>query len=191
MMSAALKPALILLVLLDTIGWPFAMPMMPVRRFIAYEQALHVAPKKTETMELSLLPQQYADMFGWSEMTAAVAKVYYSLPADQRSRCGIYARNYGEAGAIDYFGPQYGLPRSISGHQNYWLWGPGSYSGECMVFIGGKREWLETLYSSVIQAGETYQEYAMPFENHRPIWIARQPKFASLHDIWPGMKLWM
>ncbi len=184
------RVAVVLLVMLDTIGWPMAMPMMSVEKFIAYEEALHVVPKRTENTEVSQLPQQYADMFGWREAAEAVARVYNNLPAEDRGKCGIFARNYGEAGAIDYFGPQYGLPKSISGHQNYWLWGPGPYTGECLVVIGGTREFLDPLFSSVTQAGELYQQYAMPFENHRPIWIVRGTKGGTLQDIWPKLKLW-
>ena len=190
--QAVLKPALALVVLLGgMIGWPFAMPMMPVEKFIAYEEALGATPKKTEHITLDKLPQQYADMFGWPEMAATVAQVYNTLPAAERAHCGIFAQNYGEAGAIDYFGRQYGLPGAISGHQNYWLWGPGPYTGECLIVIGDRRARLEELFQNVTQAGETDQKYAISYENHRPIWICRGPKFGTLRDVWPKVKSWI
>lgn len=167
------------------------MPMMPVEKFIAYEQALHVLPEKWETMNLDLLPQQYADMFGWPEMAATVARVYDMLPAADRPTCGILTRNYGEASAIDYFGRAYGLPHAISGHQSYWLWGPAPYTGDCLIVVGNSRENLEKLFTNVEQAAETYQQYALPFENHRPVWIVRGPKFGTLTEIWPQFKLWI
>jgi hypothetical protein len=171
--------------------WPFAMPMMPVENFIAYEEALGISPPKTETMRLGKLPQQYADMFGWPEMAASVAKVYDSIPPAQREGCGIFAQNYGEAGAIDFFGKQYGLPPALSGHQSYWLWGPRGYSGGCLIVIGDNRERLEALFSDVVQAGETDQPYAIPYENHLAIWIARGAKFGTLQDLWPSLKKWI
>jgi len=187
-----LKPALAVVVLLGgMIGWPFAMPMMPVEKFIAYEEALGATPKKTENIALDKLSQQYADMFGWPEMAATVAQVYNTLPGAERAKCGIFARNYGEAGAIDYFGRQYGLPGAISGHQNYWLWGPGPYTGECLIVIGQSRARLEELFESVTQAAETYQQYAISYENHRPIWICRGPKFGTLQEFWPNTKSWI
>ncbi|HMD31400.1 MAG TPA: glycosyltransferase family 39 protein [Candidatus Acidoferrales bacterium] len=189
--QAVLRPAIPFVVLLGgMIAWPFGMPVLPVEKFIAYAQALGAAPAKTESIALDKLPQQYADMFGWPEMAAAAAQVYNAVPAGERSRCGILTRNYGEAGAIDYFGRQYGLPGAISGHQNYWLWGPGVYTGECLVVIGYSRERLEQLFGSVTQAGETFQQYAISYENHRPIWVCREPKFKSLEDIWPELKTW-
>jgi hypothetical protein len=170
--------------------WPFAMPMMSVEKFIAYEEALGVSPPKTETMRLNKLPQQYADMFGWPEMVSAVAKAYESIPPGQRSECGIFAQNYGEAGAIDFFGKQYGLPPALSGHQSYWLWGPRGYSGQCLIVIGDNRKRLEELFNDVVQAGETDHPYAIPYENHLAIWIVRGPKFGDLKDLWPSLKKW-
>jgi hypothetical protein len=187
-----LKPAFAAIILLGGIVlWPFAMPMMSVEKFIAYEKALGAAPKKTENTELNQLPQQYADMFGWPEMAKEVARVYNTLPPEDLGKCGIGARNYGEAGAIDYFGRQYGLPPVVSGHQNYWLWGPLNYTGQCMVILGRTKEQLSGSYDSVTYGGETYHPYAMPFENHRQIWICRAPKYTSLKDAWPRLKIWM
>jgi hypothetical protein len=184
----------LLIFLRGAIAWPFAMPMMPEEKFIAYEKFLGAVPEKTENTELDDLSQQYADMHGWPELAAAVAKVYDSIPEAERAQCAIFAGNYGEAGAIDYFGPQYGLPPAISGHQNYWYWGPRDYTGQCMVIIavgGTTRDVLERTYSNVEQAGETYAKYAIPFENHKPIWICRGRKNGTLQDAWPWLKRWI
>jgi hypothetical protein len=185
------KPLLFAMTLLGcAVGWPFAMPMMAVEKFIAYEAALEIKPSATENSELAKLPQQYADQFGWQEMTERVANVYNSIPAAERGDCGIFTQNYGEAGAIDYFGAAYGLPPAISGHQNYFYWGPREYTGSCLVIVGQTREQLRQKYETVIEEGEIYHPYAMPFENHRGIWIVHQPKYGSLQQAWPTFKLW-
>jgi hypothetical protein len=187
-----LKPAYATLVILfGILLWPFAMPMMSVEKFIAYEQALHVTPTKTETMHLDQLPQQYADMFGWREMAAAVARAYETIPLSERGKCGVFGQDYGQAAAIDYFGRQNGLPHAISGHQNYWLWGPAPYTGECLIVLDDTRENLDKLFTSVVFAGETYQQYAIPYENHLPIWICRGSKFGKMEDLWPKVKKWI
>jgi Dolichyl-phosphate-mannose-protein mannosyltransferase len=175
------------------ISLPFAMPVMSEEKFIAYEKALGATPSKTENTEINDLSQQYADMHGWPELAASVAKVYNSIPEPERAQCAIFMGNYGEAGAIDYFGPQYGLPPAISGHQNYWFWGPRNYTGECLVIMAGQgtRELLAKNYTSVVQAGETYANHAIPFENHRAIWIYRGRKNLTLQDLWPQLKLWI
>lgn len=187
----ALETALVAVLLLGgMIAWPFAMPMMSVEHFIAYEHALGVAPEKTETMALGALPQQYADMFGWPQMAATVARVFDTLPPAERGTCGIFAQNYGEAGAIDYFGRQYGLPYAISGHQNYWLWGPGRFTGACLVIIGSDYAANSGYFASMVLAGETNSPHAIPYENHLPIWIAHGPKFGTLQQVWPQLKKW-
>ena len=90
---------------------PMARPVLPVETFIDYSKGW--TGVKQETHELGRLPQHFADMFGWPELAAEVAKVYRSLPEEERNRACIFADNYGEAGAIWLFGKEYGLPRPI------------------------------------------------------------------------------
>jgi len=82
---------------------PFALPVLPVQTFIRYSEALGVKPSTSEAQRLTQLPQYYADMFGWENMAATVSKVYLSLPPDERKKTVVFAQNYGEAGAIDFF----------------------------------------------------------------------------------------
>jgi hypothetical protein len=85
------------------------------------------------------LPQLYASEFGWPEMVATVASVYNNLPPDVRGKTAIFVQDYAQAGAIELFGPKYGLPWAISGHQSYFFWGPGDYTGESMIVMGDSR----------------------------------------------------
>ena len=89
-----------------------------------------------EQRETGVLPQQLADRFGWNTMTATVARVFHSLPADEQAQACILTENYGEAGAIDLYGPAYHLPQAISGHNTYYLWGPGKCSGQVVITVG-------------------------------------------------------
>src|SRR3984893_14884827 len=103
---------------------PLATWMLPPERLLAYQDALGFKPAKAEVHHEALLPQPVADQFGWPEMAREVAAIYNSLPPEERAQTGIWAGNYGEAGAINLFGPQYGLPTAYSRHQNHWYWGP-------------------------------------------------------------------
>ena len=94
-----------------------------------YTQALHFAPPNLETANTGKLPQTFADRFGWPEMAQATAAVYHELTPEEQAVTAIFARNYGEAGAIDFYGPALGLPKAISGHLNYWYWGPADNIG--------------------------------------------------------------
>ncbi len=166
---------------------PLALPVLPVDTFIRYQAFLHIPVEVGEKHRMGKLPQMYADMFGWEEMVAAVAKVYNSLPPEERAKCAIYASNYGEAGAIDFFGKKYGLPKAISGHNSYWLWGPRDYTGEIVITVGEEKQDVEKTFGKVELAATVVDDYAMPYENNLPIFICRKPKM-SLQQVWPRTK---
>jgi hypothetical protein len=74
--------------------------ILPVERFIAYEHALGILPESAEAKPLGVLPQYYADMFGWREMTAAVGAAFQALPPEDRARAVFFAGNYGHDGSV-------------------------------------------------------------------------------------------
>jgi hypothetical protein len=169
---------------------PLAIPILPVQTFIKYQRALHLEPPALESHRLGPLPQLYADMFGWPEMAAEVARAYNALSPDERARCGIFGQNYGQAGAIDFFGRRYRLPKAISGHQNYYLWGPRGYNGDCLIVMDDDRQTLETIFEDVRQVGMVHHPLAMPYENDRPLHLCRRPK-VPLAELWPKIKKWI
>jgi hypothetical protein len=166
---------------------PLGRPVLPVDAFVRYAEALGQKPGTDERQALGRLPQFYADMHGWREMAEAVAGVVRTLPAEDRARACVFAQNYGEAGAVEYFARELDLPPAVSGHNSYWLWGPGRCTGEVTVAIGSRRERLDELFADVRLGGVTRCADCMPYENGRSIWIARAPK-RSLLEIWPRVK---
>ncbi len=123
------------IILFGLLAAPLVLPILPPEKIPAYMTALGIKMTHTENGMVSVLPQHFADEFGWPEMVATVASVYNSLPADERAKTAILAGNYGGAGAIDFFGPRYGLPKAISAHQNYYYWGPRNYTGESVILL--------------------------------------------------------
>ncbi|MFL6229219.1 MAG: glycosyltransferase family 39 protein [Pyrinomonadaceae bacterium] len=183
-----LKPATVAVLVVGGAALaPLSLPVLPVETFIRYQRTLGLEAPRTEKLQLAELPQHYADMFGWEEMTEAVARVYHSLPAEEQPRCAIFARNYGEAGAIDFFGARYGLPKAIGKHQNYFLWGPRDYTGECVITFGEKLEGVQKTFNQIELAATFTHPYVLPHENNQPIFVCRQPK-APLKEIWPRVK---
>ncbi len=185
-----LKPALIIVLLVGG-AWlaPIVIPVFRVDRFISYLNALPFkVPRSEHSHESAALPQHYADQFGWEELTAMTAQAWARVPYEQRSDCGIFAQNYGQAGAIDFFGPRYGLPKALSGHQTYFLWGPRGYSGSCMIVLDDRKEVLDKLYEQVELIGVSDNPYAL--ERHIPVFLCRGAKFGTLAGIWPRLKKW-
>jgi len=167
---------------------PTMLPLLPPETYIRYVRATGLEQPRIENHELGPLPQLFADQFGWEEMAAAVAGVYRSLPPDVRARTAIFAQNYGQAGAIDLFGPKYGLPAAISGHQNYYLWGPRGYTGESMVVMGDRQDRLESKFAHVEKRARVAHRYSMPYE-HIDIFYCQGLK-QPLAEIWPKVKNW-
>ena len=183
-----LKPTyLTVLVIGGAVFAPMALPVLSVDDFLTY-QRLGFEPPKTEVGHVGPLPQSYGDMFGWPEMVETIAKVYNNLPPEERAKAAIAAKNYGEAGAIDFFGPSHGLPKAISGHQNYYLWGPRNYTGEVLILLGWSKEVPERFCGSVEESEEVGHPYAMLYE-HYTILICRDLK-GGLQESWPLWKNW-
>jgi hypothetical protein len=183
-----LKPVMLLLLLpFSIVSAPFALAVLPVESFISYSQTLGMKPSTPEKKQLSSLPQFYADMFGWEKMAAAVSDAYNTLTPDEKIKCVIICNNYGEAGAIDFFGPKYHLPKAISGHNNYWLWGPRNATGEVVIRMGGKIESLKESYRDVIQVGVFKDDYCMPYENNMPVWICKK-RNTPLQNDWANFR---
>ncbi len=185
-----LKPALILALIVGGVALlPIVVPILPVDGFVSYMNRLPFQlPRSERSHERAVLPQHYADQFGWVEMTAMTAQAWERIPVEQRSDCAIFGQNYGQAGAIDFFGPRYGLPKSLSGHQTYWLWGPRGYSGNCMIVLGDNQERLNELFEHVEYVGTSDNPYAL--ERHVPVFLCKGAKFGSLTSLWPQLKKW-
>jgi len=137
--------------------------------------------------EVDKLPLNFADRLGWEEMVRTVAGVHDGLPPEEQSEACVLARNYGEAAAVDFYGPGYGLPRAISGHNNYYLWGPSGCTGEVVLSVGVPLEQLETVFGEVEEADAVRCEYCMPDENNFPVYVSRGPKI-PFEEAWPEFK---
>ncbi|HLA78616.1 MAG TPA: glycosyltransferase family 39 protein [Vicinamibacteria bacterium] len=162
---------------------PFAMPVLPVETFISYQKAIGLAPPQGERSALGPLPQFFADRFGWQELTEAVARAYRSLPAEDRGRVVIVTSNYGEAGALNYYGRRHGLPPAVSQHNSFYLWGPGTDTVEVAITVGMNPEDLKDAWTSIEEAGRFHSPYAMPYQQRHPILICRGLKL-PLPDAW-------
>lgn len=169
------------------VAMPLALPIFPVAAAAAYSNFWDIHKVRVENYDSGRLPQFFADMFGWPNQVKVVASVYQSLPFEDRAHCTILAANYGEAGAIDYFGPSYGLPRAVSPHNNYFLWGPGDSSGNVVIAVGMDLHKLNLLFGDVQNAATIEDPDAIPDESNLPVYICRSPR-VPLSQAWPWLK---
>ncbi len=168
---------------------PFARPLLPVEKFLEYQNAIGLKPPSNEGHETEL-SQFYSDMFGWGDLAKNVSKVYLSIPEAEREKTLVYCSNYGKAGAIEYFSKKYPLPMVICPHNNYWYWWPDTRKYTTIIIIGGEtEEHLESL-EEVYEAGYHQTKYAMPYENNEKIFIGRGLK-VSIEEIREGNKIFI
>jgi hypothetical protein len=186
-----LKPAIVIVLLAGGAHLaPVVVPILTPDKFISYMSYLPITPPRTEhSHAAAVLPQYYADQFGWEEIVAETAQAWNRIPVGDRKDCGIFAQDYGQAGAIDFLGRRYGLPASLSGHQTWFLWGPRGYSGNCMIVLDDSRKNLERLWDHVEYVGESADNpYAL--EKQIDVYICRGSKFGTMADLWPQVKRW-
>src|SRR5262249_33001822 len=187
-----IKPVLLgVLLATGALFAPTVVPLLPPDRLVAYMKAIHLEPPRTETSHTAALPQLFADQFGWQEMVGSVADIYHHLRPEDEKRAASFCQNYGEAGAIDFFGPKLGLPPAISGHQNYFLWGPRDWTGEVILVLDTDDNDERELFGSVEDLGQIVSSpWAMPFEQRRHIYLCRDLKI-SVRELWPRAKKWL
>jgi hypothetical protein len=166
---------------------PLGVPILPPPAMAEYARALGVeAAVRTNTGELGTLPQDYADMLGWEEQVAAVARVYHTLPDDQRKDAVLVAGNYGEAGALEFYGPQYGLPAVVSPTGSYWFFGPGDRPGNVVITIGVSKDDLRRFFDSVATAATVSHAWTVEEERNLTINVALRPR-TTLQQLWPSL----
>jgi hypothetical protein len=152
---------------------PFVLPVLPVRM---------------EKMGPGVLPQQFSDEFGWEEMVRKTGLVFNSLPDAERNGTAVFANNYGEAAAVDFFGAKYGLPKAIGNNESYWLWGPGGYTGKTVIVLGSNGDGDREHFRTVEAAGRVDDPYARANERF-DIYLCRDLS-SDLRELWPKIKRW-
>lgn len=185
----AIRVPLVLAVALLTLPLaPFALPLLPAESFLRYQSRLGFAPSTEERKQVGPLPQGYADMFGWPELAAEVAKAADRLSPEERRRAIVFGQNYGQAGAIEVLGRPLGLPRAVSGHNNFWIWGPGVWDGSVMIVIGGDAEDNAAYFDRIERVGVWDHPYAMPYERGLDISIGRGFRVKPPERAWAGLR---
>lgn len=185
---ATARIAIVAVVLIGAaIALPLVLPVLSEERFIAYQAALGVTPQSGERHRQGRLPQFYADMHGWTDLVDLVTRASRQLTPDERRNAFVFAQNYGQAGAIEWLGRGRELPPVRSGHNNYWLWGPGPGDPRTAIIVGGDPEDNQAVCSSLVEVGRVQNRYVMPYEDDKPVYLCRGLKM-RLRDLWPELK---
>ena len=162
---------------------PVALPLLPIEKTDAYI--------KTSTGGLLKnayeLTSTFHDMHGWENQARVIAGVFRRLSPEEQADCIIFAGNFGQAGAIDFYGPALGLPPASSTHQNYYFWGPPEKSGKLAIVFGVRLESLREFFGEIEQAATITCPQAVSYEQNVPVYICRKP-IQNLKDAWPKLR---
>ena len=136
------KAAAVTALVLDIgVGAAFALPLAPVNS-AWWRFAIRVDSALREEI-------------GWPEFVERVARIRDSLPTQERSRLGILAGNYGEVGALNLYGTNYGLPRAISGVNSSWERGYGEPAPDSLIVVGFPKDFVDSHFASCRLVGHT------------------------------------
>lgn len=158
---------------------PTATPILGVEQFISYANI-----NKNPHTHRVILPDTYANMFGWEEQVSELAKIYHqSFSVEEKKHCVIWTKNYGEASAMAYYAHQYKIPKAICKQGSFWLWGSGNNDAKIALTIGFEKAFLKNFYNEVQEIKRLKIPYVNKEEYNIPIFICFQPK-VKLPEFW-------
>jgi hypothetical protein len=167
---------------------PIVLPILAPLALDRYLETLHLRPTPIEAAGIGApLTQVFSDEMGWQELEQTVATIFRALPDQDRQRAAIIASNYGEAAAIDLFGPADHLPPALTGQNQYFLWGPRGFDGSMIIHVGGDPDRWRQICQSLEMVGSFGVAYAMPYETNQPIFVCRGLR-GGLARAWPRFK---
>jgi len=166
---------------------PYVLPVMSPPKLQQMLNRIGNRPPPLERAGIGApLMQVFSDEFGWRDLAAGVGDVYRGLPPADQAKAAIFASNYGEAAAIDFYGA--GLPPALSGNNQYYLWGPHGYDGSVVIAVNvDPQAWAAMCDSARVVARFGTSPYEMPYEHDRPIVLCRG-MHPPLPAVWPQFK---
>lgn len=165
---------------------PLGLPVLPIEWV---ERIARAVPMRPPDEEQGVRPaiQGYADMHGWPEMAALAHSAFLRIPEQERGRAVVVGFNYGEAAAVENFWPGARPAPVVSGHNNYYLWGPGAWDGRAAVFVNETRPEVRALFREWTIVGSTGHPWAMPEESQAEIAVARGLT-VPVEQLWPKLR---
>lgn len=178
---------MLVLLLLTWSALPMGLASKSPEKLVAYFDAMakvtkNDAMRRYENNKYYPLPQDYADMLGWDELTEITNKAWQM--AESKGQCIVYAENYGQAGAITILGKKYHLPEAISFSDNFRYWIPKTYDHEITQFIYINNELgkdVEALFQDIQEVGSITNPLAREFGTR--VYLCKKP-LSSFNKFW-------
>jgi 4-amino-4-deoxy-L-arabinose transferase-like glycosyltransferase len=156
---------------------------------VAVVVALPVLPVRTlGSSGFSAVNEAVAETVGWPQLVSQVAGVVADLPPAERGDVVLLAATYGEAGAIDRFGDDHGLPPAHSPHNHYWYFRRPVADAATVVAIRWSEERIAPWFDRCDRAASVDNGLGVDNEAQgTPILVCRDLR-GSWDEVWPEMK---
>lgn len=164
---------------------PLALPVLPIETLERVIKQIGVEVPADEVGERRAV-QGYADMFGWPEVAEAAGRAAQRLTPDQRAAAITLAPTYGEAAALEHFGPDHAVPTPASGHNAFWHWRPRDWDGSVAILIDPRPATLE-MFERTQPVGMVEAPNAVPSLDGAPIFLAYNLR-TSPEEFWASIR---
>jgi hypothetical protein len=160
------------------IAIPFGIPVLPLNQLLTYaEKTKHLIIYpfyRWEDGKVHKIPQVYADMTGWHELAGYVSKAYSMISEEEQKRCTIYVESdYGNAGAINYYGKEYNLPDAVTFLDSYVIWAPDTIPDGPFIYVNSEIGDIRKLFRNVIKIGSVSNPFSR--ENGLLVFLCTDP----------------
>jgi Dolichyl-phosphate-mannose-protein mannosyltransferase len=168
---------------------PAYVALLALAGILLAPDVMPILPPATVVRSYGHLEQVLADRLGWDSLTRTVERVYAGLAPEQRAQACVFTSNYGEASALIQLAAPGRLPPVISGHNNYYLWGPGTCTGQVLIVVGSSPADFKGTYANIVVAATQRCQYCVSFEQELPIIVVSNPMIPiNLPRLWPSVK---
>ncbi len=186
----AVRASLFLVMTFLTIPvWPYVLPVFKIDKMKEYctymdENFGLDGPLVWENNRKYELPQDYADMFGWEEISQRVAKIYHALPPEKKEKCLVYAGNYGHAGSMNYYAEKYDLPEIHCFNSSYVMWIKEEVDFNCQIMV---EDWYQDLTSDYFEKRVLLDSIHNPFAREKGLIYFQEIPKVDVKEAWKNI----
>lgn len=147
--------------LLGIVSIPFAMPVYSFPHYL--NSVFKYSPKEIKNGKIVLPIQEYTAKERWNTMMQQLQSVYDSLPENEKRNCLIWGRHYSQAGAVELFRDEYGLPNVFSYHGSFYSWAPAGKMPETVIaycYNDAGDNYFDPFFEEAIPVRKIYSDYS-------------------------------
>ena len=168
---------------------PYVLPVFKIDQMKSYckfmdEKAGLEGPLIWEDNQKYELPQDYADMNGWEELSERVAKIYHALPKEKREKCMIYGGNYGHAGSLNYYRKKYNLPEAQCFNSSYKMWAKEEVDFDNQIMVEDRRQLSESEFFNRMILVDSIHD---PFAREKGFIYYRDDPKVDVREAWENI----